>query len=309
MVAAITADQLLERVKARAQIPASEGRLSDAEILALAGDALLVSVGREVYDADDGRWIHTAEDAALTAGEARYRLPSRAWGSDLDGALLVDSAGNAWPLDYVDRDDAWQWQRSTGCPAAYTIEGDSLRLLPTPGDTSVSLRVRYMRRPSRLVTVAEAALIASVASGSVTVGTVPSTWGASETLDIIRGEHHGTSIADDLAATIASTTITIAGGVPDLVAAGDYVCLAGESCVVQAPDVAIPYLADMVARDVCAALGDPEGMERCAVLAESRRRDMAQGIARRSRTAPRVINRVSPLRAAGQRRGWPWGHR
>lgn len=307
MPAAITADQLLARIKARAQIPSTEGRLTDAEILALADDALLLSLGREVYDADDGRWIRAAPDVSVASGTSEYRIPSRAWSGGLDAVLLVDAQGNEIPLGYVDRSEIWQWESGGvwGAPR-FTILGDKIRLLPTPTDSAYSLRVRYVRRPSRLVEVADCAKAMVVATDSVTA-TVPSAWAASEAVDVVQATHHADALGDDISATISGTTITLT--VPDGMAVGDYVCRAGESCVVQAPGTAIPYLADLVARDVCVALGDNEGADRSAALAESRRRDLEQAIAERSRTRPKVINRNSPLRAGPQRGRWPWGRR
>lgn len=309
MPAAITADQLLARVKARAQIPSTEGRLTDAEILALADDAILLSLGREMYDADDGRWIQTAADADVTSGTADYRIPARAWSSGVDSVALIDSQGNEIPLAYVDRTEIAMWQQG-GLWAApcFTILGDRIKLLPTPTDSAYDLRVRYVRRPSRLVLIEDAAQVKSVGPTTWDANTtVPSAWGATEILDYITGQT-GDSLADSVSTGYSTPNFTPAT-MPSELQALDYACLAGESCVVQAPDTAIPYLADLVARDVCVALGDNEGADRCAALAEQRRRDVSQALAERSRTRPKVINRNSPLRGGGQRGRRLWGLR
>lgn len=305
MPAAITADQLLARIKARAQIPATEGRLTDPEILALADDALLLSLGREMYDADDGRWIRTAADVGVTSGTSEYRIPERAWSSGVDAVSLVDARGNEIPLGYVDRSEIAAWDQSGVWQSpCFTILGDKIRLLPVPTDSAYSLRVRYVRRPSRLVLLEEASQVTSIAGSSWSTITL-STWDASVVLDYIHGQT-GDSLADSVSTAFNFPNFT-PSTMPAELAVGDYACLAGESCVVQVPDVAIPYLADLVARDACVALGDNEGADRCAGLAEQRRRDVSQALAERSRTRPKVVNHHSPLRATGTRRRRLWG--
>jgi hypothetical protein len=312
---AVTTDALLTRIKARAQVPATEGRLSDAEILTLVDDLIVSSVGREAYDADDGRWIKTAADVALTASLATYRLPTRALGGGVDEVILVDSAGNPAQLDYVDRADVWEYGTSTGVPVAYALLGDVLQLLPAPSSSSYSLRVRYVRRPSQLVLVAACAGITSLTSSVLTVSSPPSAWSsATVVVDLVEAVHHGEALEDDVTCTGNSgpTTLTRSSGTFTTTGAyaitatathhfSVYACQAGQSCIVQVPDIAIPFVADLAARDVCVALGDMEGADRSASLAEQRRREMSAVISERSRTRPKIVPRNSPLRVAGMR--------
>ena len=315
MPVAVTTDALLTRIKARAQVPSTEGRLSDAEILTFVDDLILSSVGREAYDADDGRWIKTAADVTLTASLAVYRLPTRALGGGVDEVILVDSAGNLAQLDYVDRADIWEYGTSTGVPVAYAILGDVLHLLPTPSSASYSLRVRYVRRPSQLVTVASCAAISSLSSTVLTVVSPPSAWASvSLEIDVVEAVHHGESLEDDVTVTGNGGPTTLTRSTGSFATSGAYAiqgnnnnhyrayaCETGETCVVQVPDIAIPYVADLAARDVCVALGDMEGADRAASLAEQRRKEMSAVISERSRTRPKIVPRNSPLRVSGMR--------
>jgi hypothetical protein len=313
---AVTTDALLTRIKARAQVPATEGRLSDAEILTLVDDLIVSSVGREAYDADDGRWIKTAADVALTASLATYRLPTRALGGGIDEVILVDSAGNLAQLDYVDRADIWEYGTSTGVPVAYALLGDVLQLLPAPSSSSYSVRVRYVRRPSQLVLVAACGGVNATPSGAaVLVADSPASWASdSFEVDVIEATHHGEALEDEVTGSFNAgpTTFTRTSGTwattgayavlgPDSQRYRAYMCESGESCIVQVPDIAIPYIADLAARDVCVALGDMEGADRSASIAEQRRREMSAVISERSRTRPKIVPRNSPLRVAGMR--------
>jgi hypothetical protein len=313
MPTATTSDDLVARVRARAQLPVADGRLSVAELLALADDALELSVGREVYDAGDGRWSRTV-DIPLVAGVSDYRLPTRALAGGLDHAWLVSPQGElSDALAYVDRSEIglWSGERvSAWGPPRLTLIGDVARVMPTPSDAGYALRVMYLRRPSRLVPVADCARVTAASGPALTVASVPSAWGVSEVVDVVRGALGGDAIEDDVAVSVSSPTIARTSGAFSTSGAyavriGDYACLAGTSCVVQLPSIAVPYLADLVARDVCIAIGDPEGADRAAALAESRRRELSSVLAERSRTRPRAIPRHSPLRGAGMpTRGW-----
>lgn len=311
MVAALTADGLLTRVKARAQVPSTEGRVTDADILAMVDDLLVTELGLAVYDADDGRHIHTAPDVSLVASTAEYRLPARAWAGGVDQVLLVDGNGDTCPLDYVDRHEVPRWSGSswTGTlaePAArFTLIGDVIRLLPTPGSSvsGWSLRVRYVRRPNALVLVAACASISSLSASALTA-TYPAA-AAWTSIDVIEGTHHGASLEDDVTVSLSGgSTITRSSGSfatsgAYTVSAGDYACEAGTTCVLQCPDVAVAFVVERTAGELCDVLGDSAGAQTRLALAEQKRRQMEGALAERSATRPRVIPYNSPLRASG----------
>lgn len=312
MVAACTADQLVTRITVRAQIPSTEGRVSTAELLTLIDDCILANCSREIFDADDGRWVKTASDVSITAAIATYRIPDRALAAGVVECVLVDSAGNLTQLDYFDHADLWEYGTSAGVPQGFTLLGDVIVLRPIPSTSTYSLRVRYVRRPSKLALVASCTLLTAVGSTTLT-GTIGSGWSSPTTIDVVESTNNVESLEDDIAVTYSGTTITRSSGTnvttgAYAIAAGDYACLAGTSCVVQVPDVAIPYLADLAARDVLSGpLDDAAGAARCHAQAEERRREMMQALAERSRSArPKVVPRNSPLRvaSAGYRRWW-----
>lgn len=313
MVAALTTDGLLSRIKARAQIPAADGRLTDAEILAICDDAHRSSLARLQVGADDGRMVKTAADQAITADQARYRIPSRALEAGTYDVLIVDSDGEESSSVYVDSSEAWRSSAETGGAGTvyrHTIEGDEIVLLPTPATTYGQLRVKYRRAPSRLVPVASCALISSSAGTTISsADSVPSGWGSSETLDVVEGTPSGDSIADDVAGTsIGGASITVAAGVPSEAAAGDYVCLAGETCVPSIPAAAEGYFVLLCTYEVMLALGDVGGAGALQPLLAERKREATALMYERSRQRPIVVNRSSHLRG-GRRSGrrWGWG--
>lgn len=316
MTTALTSDAALTRIKARAQIPSTDPRLADSDILSMIDDVIVSEIGLDAYDADDGRWIHTASDVALTANVAEYRIPARAWAGGVDTVSLITSDGDEIPLDYVDREEIPMWATVGWSPSLmgsprYTILGDVIRLLPTPTDATYSLRVRYVRRPNRLVAVSSCALVSSVAGAAITA-TYPAGAGWTS-VDVIEGTHGAASLEDSVTVTLSGgATITRSSGTwstsgAGAIAAGDYVCSAGQSCVVQVPDVAIAFLIERVTGEVADVLGDTELARTRLALAEQKRKKLQQAIASRTKAAPRAIPYGSPLRGNGQRPRGLWG--
>jgi hypothetical protein len=312
VVAAYTSDDLLSKIKARCQIPASEGRLSDTEIYSIADDVMLSSVGRDIYDADDGRWLASVYDISIVAGTAQYRLPDRAFGSDVDTIHIVDASGDEAPSSYVDRTEIALWMGSNAFSTGvyrHTIEGDQIRILPTPTQSTGTIRVRYLRDPSRLVPVASAGLVSSTTSTTIVIASAPSAFGTTPAyrIDVVEGTPSGDLLMQDASATRSTTTMTILAGVSTSVAAGDYVCLAGETCVPPLPRAAFPWLVAKASHEVLVALGDRNGADLLAPTVVARRQEVRDILAERSRQRPKVINRYSPLRGAGNigpRRRW-----
>ena len=313
MPAAITADALLTRAKARAQMPAADGRLTDAEILAIADDLITTSIGRAVYDADGGRWLKTAADVSVTSGRSEYRIPTRAWAGGIAEALLVRSDGDVIPLAPVDYDAIHEHQRASWQDPRYCVMGDVIRLLPTPTDSAYSLRVRYIRRPSRLVLVAACGAVSTLTSSAITTASIPTSWNsATLVVDVVEATNNVEALEDDVTVTESGTNVlTRASGTNATtgayaIEAGDYVCEAGQTCVVQVPDVAIGPLADLLAAKMCRVFGDNELASQ--LLGEGREalRDAEQAMANRTRTLQRAIPGSVLRHGAGARGRRPW---
>ena len=319
-VTGYTSDDLLTRVKARAQIPDADDRLTDADILAMADDAIRSTVGRIIWNADDGRTVRTQADVALVADQSDYRMPDRAVASAIYDVLLVDSAGNERSSVYVDSADAWRW-RNDEAPTdsdrayAHTIEGDVIRLLPTPTAANLSLRVKYRRRPSRLVTVAASTLLGSASSSTVVADdsdSFPAAWtseGSSLVIDVYRAGPGGDSLADDVQGSTTSDTFTRSSGSfdtsgPYAPGAACYASLAGETCVLPVPEEAVPFLTVLLALEVTTALGDGAAVGGLSQLVAGRRKELIALVDDRNREDDAIIPRSSHLRGGHGRGGW-----
>lgn len=288
MVAAMTTTDLLGRVRAQAQLPSADGRLTDAELLALADEVLRTTCADLLVGARGQWWTTAATDVPITSGVASYAMPERALAEGLSDVLVVQGTSQ-WSAPEIPLTEAWRYRTTHGgwaSPYAYAWRDDVVELLPTPTDSSYSLRLLYPRRPSRLVTAANCARVATTGTTSLVVASVPSGWTSAETVDVIGGAN-GRPRGQDLIASLASTTITLA--VPTGTAVGDYVCLAGETCVPPVSEVLFDVLTTSTVFRVLAAIGDPEGMSAASVIAQAAVARATSLVSPRNRGASRKI--------------------
>jgi len=279
--------------------------MTDAEILTIADSEMSGTVAPLIRRAREEFWVVTAPDIAVSSGTPSYRVPSRALGSALRDVLIVDG-DKLYSAPELPPEEEWRYKDSAGpwhSPFGYFLEGSYIRLLPTPTSSSYSLRLKYYRRPSKLVGLSSAATVSTTGATTITTtATVPSAWGTSESVDIIDSLSPYDSLGDDLAGTsIATTNVTISAGVPSTVKAGDYVSLEGTTPVPQIPDAVRPVLVLATMRGCLDAAGDNED----AAKAEAQLNRQSARIGgliepRVTGERPVVVNRYSALRGGGR---------
>lgn len=186
---------------------------------------------------------------STTSGTSFVRLPSRGvvQGAETielseDGvsysALIAITHAQAICFDTTDRD----------VPSHYTLEGDTIRLYPTP-NAAYLVKFRYYLRHPRLIAYAATGLVATIpTSSSITTTTNPSSFSITTSCDIQNadGSHE--------LAVVGGTISSITGAGPytinfdssvDLskVRVGDYIRFP-DQCV-------FPMIVDELARPLC----------------------------------------------------------
>lgn len=309
MVAAKTTADLLTEVRDETQLPDADGRLDSDGILRLASRRLSGSIADLLVSLRQERWVTTQADTTISSGTATYRVPSRALAAGVADIIVRETAsGSEWSAPEIPAEE--RWRHSDGqrgrwrSPYGYAWQGDHIVLLPTPDTTGYTLRIRYPRQPARLVQTTAAASVSSKGASTIVVASVPSAFGSAATVDVVEGTPHGDVLMSDASATISSTTLTIAAGVDTEVAAGDYVCLAGQTCVPPIPESVWPLLVAETSLAVLRAIGDDAAIphaERTVMEALAHVRNVLAPRNRGERQM--VINRSSSLRA-GRLPGW-----
>lgn len=249
----------------------------------------------------------------LTSGTSRYPIPGRAAAESVHSILTEVSPDHWAPLERTEVHQAHAFTSAAGAGLfGYYLEDDSVEFIPTPGEATV--RFVIYNRPNLVVEASAVGYISAVNTGTkaVTVKTwdedaedfttsaAPSTFSSSVLYDLVKGtpgfRNHGT----DLAATVASNVLTFAETLPDNLAVGDFVCLAGETPIAQIPAELHPLLAQEVARELLEAKGDAKA-ERAQATADRLQTDALEMLTPRASAAPRYVHNFN---APGWKRGF-----
>lgn len=303
-----TVDELIAGAKVRAFYPATGGALTDAEIVRLANGELVNTVFPAVLEAK-GNWNVYTKTHAIVSGTARYRVPKAAYAGRLKELRYVDASGNVRDVSIIDVSQtpliAREYSRETFC--AYMQRGD-LVLAQTPNESVGSLLMDYYRRPGQLALVADCGTITSVASaggGNVRLscsGGVPSTFGDDTLVDVIQGGGTFDTIAADVDPEDVDLTSDFVDVSEDDVSltsaeAGDYIALAGYSPIPQVPDIAHPWLEQLVAVKLLESERDLQAMALAQGKADIMRVQMIEQLTPRVENEPPIVVPIhSPYR-------------
>lgn len=257
-----TADQLLTGLKRRTIVPGAQPLLSDTDMLALADDViqnklvpLLIGIRQDFFV--------TVTEMDLVDGQEAYSIPYRAIGRTLRDVKLVDTGGAVRDMSLIALEDEhlFRWETT---PIGFYFRGDKIVVVPTPGQTGLSLKLWYDPKPSRLVPLDQVGIASSVMSTTVVVTAAPDTITTGTDVDFIEARSGCSILGMDAEVTnVSGTTYTFAADtIPTGFAAGDYVSVAGTSPVIQLPDECDPLIETLTSHRMLTSLGDFDGADR-----------------------------------------------
>lgn len=301
-----TTTALLASIKRRGQIPSTDETLATADFLAIADEELHLYVVPLLLSVRE-EYLVATQDLTIVSGTASYPIPPRAIGGKLRD-VLVDSGTTYVPLLRVEPERRGDFTAS-GSVQGYLLEGNNIILMPTPSAAG-TLKIKYFRRPSKLVATSACGLLtAGYAAGTtalVLTATAPATFVDNALVDIVGASPGFESANDDRRLNVPSTTSVPVDSPGLLVAtsANDYMCLAGESPIPQVPVELHGLLAQRTAYRCLEALGS-----KSADMARKGADDMHQRammlLAPRVEGATRVvINHNGPGWGGRRRRGY-----
>lgn len=254
----------------RGSLPDNDARFTDAMVLAAATRELREGVA-PILVASRAEHLVYAYEVAAVSGTAAYRMPPRAVGGALRDVVWVDSGGNPQPpLRQLSPDECEALARADGTPVAYFLRNYHVVLVPTP-NAAGTLRMPYYARPNALVLPDECLVVRSVSynatTGAVEILTLEpiAAFQTDPTVDVVRATPGFESLV-----TAQAVLTEDLGGAPDVwafrytsttdpgIVARDYLCLAGQAPVPQAPVELHGLLAARTARRLLKAVGDGE---------------------------------------------------
>lgn len=259
---------LLSDIRERGSLPDNDLRFTDALLLSAATKELREGVAPMLANARAEHLVYPYSQA-VTSGQNTYRMPPRAIGGVLRDVAFLDSGNRPTRLRQLSADEIEEVGRldNTGTPYAYWLQSYKVILVGVPNIPG-TLSTPYYARPNALIlpSAAVACDAASYTNGSlemVFTGTPPGTLdGASAFTDVVRAtpgfetlvENHETEIEEVNPGQWAYryTNLSADPGV----AAGDYVCIAGQAPVPQVPVEMFGLLAARAARRAIKSVGD-----------------------------------------------------
>lgn len=235
-----TTTDLVNNIKNVAHIPVGNNTFTNAQLLSLGDMQMRTFLQPKIASCRENYWL-TSKDYEENDDNA-YAIPSKAQGSALVDMKIRQ--GNSYiDLIRVEVGDLVSDQYSPLPAYAYYIEDFKAKLLNNISGTRV---IWYYRIPSKLVATSACAQITDVDGDEVTVSSLPSTFVGGGEVDIVSQQPGFNVLLKDSEPSIAGSVLTFDEDVPSDVQVGDYVCLSGQSCVIQAPLEWIEVLVQLI---------------------------------------------------------------
>lgn len=328
-------DDLVTAVRRRAQLPDADGKLDDTDILDIANEELQTFILPWLIEARSHYYIKEI-DIEIQNGQSTYLIPDQVTAGTLFDVSIVNSNGESMgsiPMLPLEDSTSYGASGSWGYPSSlcFALQGNEIVLLPTPTqDGPYTLRVRFARRPNRLVPSSECMLAISFQNDTPTTGRtqfsllngVPSSFGDfAQKIDLVQAVPN----FEVWASYVTPANVTVSSFdvdsevVPTLYRQASlqgeddgypwqfaYWCLAQETCVVPVPDFMQPVLVSITASQCLRSIGDFEGAEMEMQQLGRKMGQLKTTLEPRVEGArPRIMSFSHPMRATWNR-GWWW---
>lgn len=263
----------LTAVKRAIGVPTYQGRFSDNDMLAFANEEQKIKILPMLTSVRENYNVSTYE-IAVTAGTNGYRIPSRSVGRGVRDILYRPNSDpqSLYSVSQINLEDSWRFDYNTGSPAYFVIEGDKIKLFPTP-DQDATLVVKVVLQLADLVAVSRTAKIASFTDNTITLATncpanITINSGSNEIDVTLHLPGYQVLVPNAVVTNIANNlTLTLNGFSPTNplsnyeISQFDVVSTAGETSILQLPDELQPVLIHATAARVLEGLSNPERLK------------------------------------------------
>jgi hypothetical protein len=290
---------LLESVRDRCMLPASEDALSNVRLTRIINDELQGYMS-ELLIATREEYLLQTTDVAAT-NQARVRIPKRAAAAGIRQLTIVAGGSETTPERLEPERARLATRPSFGTPT-YIVEGDDV-VFDGPITSQQQVRFRYHYMPQLVDATVKGAQIATIAPNRATFTYVFNAGVVEPVLpalvDFIRIGGGNQPMGLDTAMQAINTgtlTVTLGAGftVPDAISVGDFAIGAGTTIIPPLPEAFMPLLCQRAAYVALRAIGDQKAD--AALLQLQEMRQAAWNLLQpRTMSSPRyVINRHAP---------------
>jgi hypothetical protein len=269
--AALNSTKLLKSIKMRCMVPVSQISFSDEDLLDFANEEMLIGLVPTILQMKD-EYLVFKQQVPMELGKPNYTIPERALGSKLREVSYWDGS-NEFEMTQVNPDEKYigiGLSRQFGFMRQFYVQGSDIIPYPEvkPGElVTGSLNMYFYIRPNNLVKDSAVGVIRSInrLTGEIVLTNMPSTYTSDNAFDFIRiRSPHSILKIDVTPVSVNSTTKTMVfnlADIPEDLTVGDYIPLAGESCIPNVPTELHAILAQRVACRILEAIGDSTALQ------------------------------------------------
>lgn len=321
----LTTNALLKSIKRRAMIPDNQNTFTDQDFIDLMNEEMMIGIVPSILQMKE-EYFMFKEVVPLVSDKSNYPIPERALAGKLRELCFRDTPtglnANEYEMTQIAVDDRYTGLSNGTGSADFTgfrrfyLMGNDVILHPSVGPSAYgALTFYYYIRPNSLVKDSSVATIVSIdrANGVLTLSSVPSgyttTSSANELVkyDFVKARSgHNILDIDITLNSINSNTKTVildSNKIPKDLEVGDYLTLAGQSCIPNIPTELHMVLAQRVAQRLLEAIGDTEGLNNATAKIAEMESKLTTMIDNRVEGAPRkVVNRALMTGVARNRR-------
>ncbi len=280
---ALTTNKLIASIKRRTLSPASNITFSDDDLIEFLNEELNLGLIPAILQVRDEYLVYK-EAVVIQPGNSVYPIPSRAIGNKLREISYSDNGTNEYNMTQIELDNKvsnnFLSQGGFYCSQFY-VQGSEIHLHPSDFSYSGQLFFYYYIRPNFLVKDSSVATVKSVnlTTGEIVLNNLPTTYNTHQTYDFVNSDSPNNIMAIEVPIlSINQLTKTIMVDptlLPKNLAEGDYMPLAGESCIPNVPTELHSVLAQRVAMRVLEALGDTTGLSNAKIKLDEMESKMA----------------------------------
>lgn len=305
--------ELLEDIKRHISVPTYQPRFSDHDVLEIANGAqrmevcdLLSSLREEFFVVDETMTVVGTATSLLNS--CSVQIPERAIGRTIrDIWLSTKSSTNLddyKTLIKIELDELLEFRSTTNTDGSFGFYYKNDRIYAHPPSTADQyIILKYLQRPSEIVSEDYTADIVSFTHDTLTVLAVPDNIVAGSKIDITQvNAGFGVVLKDAVVSATSATTISVSGysltNPLSGFAAGDVVSTARQTSVVQLPEDAHHVLLWAVCVDIESSIG----VDRFIQIAQKRYDEVVQSCRnlcspRAENSRPKIVNQRGLLRS------------
>lgn len=315
--AGLTTSGLLKSIKRRAMVPDNQNTFTDQDFIDLLNEEMMIGIVPSVLQMKEEYFLFK-QLVALVNGKSNYPVPERALASKLREICYRDtlsSLGNEYEMTQIAIDDRYTGLANgtgssdfTGFRRFYMM-GSDVVLHPSVGPNPTgALSFYYYIRPNTLVKDVQVASVKSInrVTGDITLSSLPSGYTLfvadtnneiKTTFDFVKAKSPHNILSIDFEVNSVNATTKVINVDPSIIPSdleiGDFVPLAGQTCVPNIPTELHMVLAQRVAQRVMEALGDSEGLNNASNKLSEMESKLTTMLDNRVEGAPRkVVNRA-----------------